>query len=109
MKRTYWMVIVVLFLSIIIGVKDDNIDISLFDRNVDVLASSESAIPDDGIMYNYKPMDVWWELSTGKYYAEKPSMQYGTYLKTRCCVNSTDMNCCDFFQVGWECDNVIMR
>ena len=78
-------------------------------KKADVLASSESAIPDDGIMYNYKPMDVWWELSTGKYYAEKPSIQYGTYLKTRCCVNSTDMNCCDFFQVGWECDDVIMR
>ena len=42
-------------------------------------------------------------------YAEKPYIQNGTYLRTRCCVNSTDMNCCDFFQVGMECDEVIMR
>lgn len=106
MIRRYLMVIIISFLVVIVGVNDDKIDISLFSGNVDVLASTESGIPEDGIIYNSKEMELWWELSANKYYINMPDKPAGTCLKVTCCAPSTDMDCCDFYQVGWECDDV---
>lgn len=67
MIRRYLMVIIISFLVVIVGVNDDKIDISLFSGNVDVLASTESGIPEDGIITilkrwnfggNYLPINI---------------------------------------------------